>query len=901
LWGVNPDMLSSSTFAFFDARGAWGETLVVAESQRLPAGAPDKGTPPVVLDSWVAPNTRLGDDPNELPDASRQQAEPHIFRSFANPEILLVTFQEGRRSDGGAASCGYALSKDGGYTWERALIPNLTQVSGGSYFRATDPVAAIDLQGRMYLNTLNARTEDFSLGDLTISRSDDGGATWTDPLLVYAGPSTQVFPDKNWMTVNDIAGSPRVGRVAVTFTSFTRDANGNQTGNHLLATFSDDQGNTWSEPSFITPTGSSNQATQPLFLRDGSLLVPYVTFTNQSLAFRIEAKRSLDGGTTWPANATVIGEVTNRWDDPDTRDGSFLISAAIARDTGAVFVTWTTTIGGLPAIQFSRSDDNGTTWSTPRSINEVVAGRSVFNSTVSSSSDGNTISVSWMDTRNSPNTGGFVDMYAATSTDGGISWSDSFRLSDRTTDVSLAQNTSRGFMLGDYYGLAAAPAPSRATVAVWVDTRAGEADPIATRFSSWIGDTFDFWGIARFGVLGANSGETDNPDGDAYPNIFEYFYNLDPLEAETGSVLTVEASSADRLSLREPLITGRDDFFSRGWEYSVDGSAWRTASVTNTTEDDGMWVTGIERPDAGSAALRLRPTLRRSSPAMIAPSDITAIGGNTQIVNLSTRGLSGTGVENMVPGFVSRDGSMTLLVRAVGPTLGEGGFNIPNTMRNPSLRLTPTPISGSGTNQNWQDPDGITADDSARVGAFSLLDGSQDAALRAGFNAGSATAVVRSDEDANRIVLTEVYRDNEAGDTGRLVNLSTRAPVGTVAERLIGGFVLAGDHPRRCLIRAVGPGLESFIGEAAIADPQMEIFRTQFGETLQIASNDDWQQSSARFAVEHQSDLIGAFSLAANSADASILLTLEPGNYTAVVSGVNDITGIALVEIYLLD
>jgi len=284
----------------------------------------------VALNSWVAPNTILGADPSALPAESRQQAEPHIFRSFTNPEIMLATFQEGRRSDGGAASCGYALSQDGGYTWDRALIPNLTQVNGGTYFRATDPVAAIDLEGRMYLNTLNARTSDFGLADITISRTEDQGETWSSPQVVFAAPDAQVFPDKNWMTVNDIAGSPTQGRLAVTFTTFTSTATGASTGNNLRCATSDDQGRTWSAPSFITPTGSSNQGTQPLFLPDGSLFVSYIRFLSQT-SFRVESKTSSDGGTTWPTNSVTIGDVPFPWDDPDTRDGTFLISAALAR------------------------------------------------------------------------------------------------------------------------------------------------------------------------------------------------------------------------------------------------------------------------------------------------------------------------------------------------------------------------------------------------------------------------------------------------------------------------------------------------------------------------------------------------------------------------------------------
>jgi hypothetical protein len=83
------------------------------------------------LAPWVSPNVRLGEDPIVLPAGDgKNQAEPHVTRAFADPDLVLATFQEGRYSDGGAVSNGYAVSRDGGFTWHRDLNPNLTQVSG---------------------------------------------------------------------------------------------------------------------------------------------------------------------------------------------------------------------------------------------------------------------------------------------------------------------------------------------------------------------------------------------------------------------------------------------------------------------------------------------------------------------------------------------------------------------------------------------------------------------------------------------------------------------------------------------------------------------------------------------------------------------------------------------------
>ena len=122
-----------------------------------------KGRAPLVLDPRVGANVRLGEDPGALPATRRGQAEPHLVRSAFNPDLLLATFQEGRYPDGGAVNCGYSLSRDGGLTWSRGLIPNLTTSSGGRFIRATDPVAGAGPQGELYLQVLTSTRGAFFL------------------------------------------------------------------------------------------------------------------------------------------------------------------------------------------------------------------------------------------------------------------------------------------------------------------------------------------------------------------------------------------------------------------------------------------------------------------------------------------------------------------------------------------------------------------------------------------------------------------------------------------------------------------------------------------------------------------------------------------------------------------
>ncbi|WP_414662729.1 reprolysin-like metallopeptidase [Horticoccus sp. 23ND18S-11] len=150
--------------------------------------------------------------------------------------------------------------------------------------------------------------------------------------------------------------------------------------------------------------------------------------------------------------------------------------------------------------------------------------------------------------------------------------------------------------------------------------------------------------------------------------------------------------------------------------------------------------------------------------------------------------------------------------------------------------------------------------------------------------------------------ITSTYRLQTlaAADAGSLINVATRARVGTGNEVLIGGFVVQGTRPARMLIRAAGPALAAFGVTDALADPQLRIF----AEGRVAAENDHWgtplgtgdPASAAEIAAAAAQ--ARAFPFAAGSADAAVLVTLPPGAYSAVVEGARGTTGSGLVEAY---
>ncbi len=166
-------------------------------------------------------------------------------------------------------------------------------------------------------------------------------------------------------------------------------------------------------------------------------------------------------------------------------------------------------------------------------------------------------------------------------------------------------------------------------------------------------------------------------------------------------------------------------------------------------------------------------------------------------------------------------------------------------------------------------------------------------------NAGAYTCVATvgsSSATSDAATLTVVATSTP----GTLINISSRANVGTGANILIGGFVVSGSTPRTVLIRAVGPGLDyafpgAFPAGATLAHPVLQVYQ---GAAL-VYSNTGWGGDPAIAAA---SQTVGAFALQSNSADSVLLVTLPPvpGGYTAQVSGLNGTTGVALVEVYQL-
>ncbi len=263
------------------------------------------------------------------------------------------------------------------------------------------------------------------------------------------------------------------------------------------------------------------------------------------------------------------------------------------------------------------------------------------------------------------------------------------------------------------------------------------------------------------------------------------------------------------------------------------------------------------------------------------------------IVNLAVRTRIGSNAGTPIVGFVlgGSGAGKRLIIRAVGPTL-IANFGLTSALADPQLQLWwgNTVI---GSNDNWlaSDAGAMTA-----AGAFPLNAGSGDAAIVTTLTPGAYTTPVYGTGNSSGVVLVEAYDGASADTSARLINASARAFVGTGADLLIPGFVIAGEGTVKMLVRAVGPGLAAFGVPGTLADPQITLYA---GSTA-IAANDDWGDASNAADIAATSARVGAFALPSASKDAVLLVALPAGAYTAIVSGAGATTGTVIVELYVV-
>jgi Neuraminidase (sialidase) len=491
-------MLAGLTFAVPPANA--NPLLWTTATQIDPGGSPFGATP-----SGAACQGSPGQSGTNFPGT---QLEPWLAANPSNNSNAIAVWQQDRWSNGGATAILAGYSNDGGLTWTTPSIANqpaFDSCTGGAgpfnggFNRASDPWVTISPNGNAYFMALQADiglSNAFNSG-MAVSKSTDGGATWSAPISLKFDTAATVLNDKNSITADrfnskDVyavwdrlvfpnanariqAGDRAIGYRGPTW--FSRTTNG---------------GTTWGPAHIIFDPGETNQTIGNVIVQtgDGTLVDGFALLFNFKNAgkvrgYNVAVIRSSDNGTTW-SGAKIISHFTpGTVSDPTTgapvRTGDIIPEFAGDPTSGSktVYAVWQQATASSPSsIMFSKSTDDGVSWSTPKVINTQTSVEA-FNPTIRAGSDGS-VTVTHDDFRNDTSSAPLdTDVWSLHSTDGGSTWSESHIAGpfDMTTAA-----ISRGYFIGDYQGLDASTTASP----LFFDADFGVADGTTTSPSSHI-------------------------------------------------------------------------------------------------------------------------------------------------------------------------------------------------------------------------------------------------------------------------------------------------------------------------------------------------------------------------------------------------------------------------------
>jgi len=385
------------------------------------------------------------------------EVEPFVAINPRDSDHLIGVWQQDRWSNGGARGNGTGVSFDGGRTWSRSGVAFTVCAggnagNGGDWDRASDPWVTFSPDGTAHQVALVLTGTSFASGSrngIAVSRSTDGGRTWSNPQAVISD-GADFFNDKE-----AIAADPTDARyVYVTWDRLARTG-----GGPSWFARTSDGGASWEPARPILDLGTNAQTLNniPIVLPDGTLInfftrIDYRPGGNVST---LQLIRSPDKGANWSAPITIAALQSVGVTDPElgtnVRDARLLGSIAVGRN-GQLAVVWQDArfSGGVrDAVALSRSFDGGLTWSTPTRVNRdplVPA----FIPTVAFRDDG-TIGVTYYDFRSNTQDANELatDYWLAQSTDG-ITWRES-RVAG-PFDYGIAPNAN-GLFIGDYMGL----------------------------------------------------------------------------------------------------------------------------------------------------------------------------------------------------------------------------------------------------------------------------------------------------------------------------------------------------------------------------------------------------------------------------------------------------------------
>lgn len=364
----------------------------------------------------------------------------------------------------------------------------------------------------------------------------------------------------------------------------------------------------------------------------------------------------------------------------------------------------------------------------------------------------------------------------------------------------------------------------------------------------------------------------------------------DATDADTGAndlqnfpVITEASVAAGNVTLRGRL----DSTASRTFRLEFFGSA--RAGVSGYGEGQTFLGSTDVTTDAGGAAT-FDVTLPNTSGIRSFAASATDAAGNTsefspafrmRLLNISTRMRVLPGDNALIAGFIITGGDpKKVIVRGLGPSITGVGSD---ALVDPVLELDQPGVFPT-VNDNWRDTQ------ETEIEASTIPPpNNAEAAIVATLQPGAYTAVLREKNNVPGAGLVEVYDLSQSAGS-ELANISTRGFVQTDDNVMIGGFIIAPEQIGKSIlvVRALGPSLTEV--PTRLEDPTVELFDGN-GTSLQF--NNDWKDTQ-------QAALDDTGIAPSNEKESAMIVSVGAGNYTAIVRGKDDTTGVGLVEIYKL-
>jgi hypothetical protein len=339
---------------------------------------------------------------------------------------------------------GYAISTDGGTTFtHRRLPPPFEGQNLGS------PSVSFGPDGEAYYARVILDSDDVS--SIGVSRSDDGGATFSDTVDAAIWVSYPLdLQDKPQLAVDRGTSSPHIGNVYVTWTAFVENSYA-----VILFARSTDGGISFDPPWRLSPVdGAGVQSSHIAVAPNGTI---YVAFEDYHLSpGGITLMRSMDGGLSWagPKTIATFTPIEILTGGGGVRASSYPVIAVDGKDT--LHVAWAAASPGTQLdradIFYARSTNSGATFSSPKKLNDDGTVSTQAFPAISATADGK-VAVTWSDRRNDPGNDGLTDIYMTVSSDSGVSFGKNFRITDQNWGYGPVESHLASHYHGEYDGL----------------------------------------------------------------------------------------------------------------------------------------------------------------------------------------------------------------------------------------------------------------------------------------------------------------------------------------------------------------------------------------------------------------------------------------------------------------